>query len=234
MLRTKVTGPNFDDIISGSESEIAGFLTAAMRDTTEDVKVAFRDQVRAAGLGDRLASAVRGVTYPQSRNALEPTGWVYAQPSKDGRGAAAIIESYASGANIVARAGRRLLAIPTDDTPRKRQGNALAPAEVEAKFGRRLIFIDAKDKGFHTPSARKAGTIGYLVLKNLVIRKATGRWRNASPNERAGKTRNPRPLQAVIMFNLVRSVKKPKSVDLSAPAAIAEQRFEANLNDRWR
>ncbi|MFC3579126.1 DUF6441 family protein [Sphingomonas hylomeconis] len=234
VLTTKVTGPDLDKILSGTEREIAGFLTAAMRDTTNEVKEAFRAEVRAAGLGHRLANAVRGVAYPKVKNSLEPTGWIYAQPSKDGRGAAAIIESYATGATIVARAGRRLLALPTDDTPRKRQGDALSPDEVEAKFGRRLILIMANDRGFRSPSVRKTGTVAYLVLKGLVIRKSSGRWRNASDRERAGTTRNPRQLQSVIMFNLVRAVKKPKSVDLSGPAIIANTRFEANLNARWR
>ena len=235
MLRPSISGPDFDAICSGAEDEVAGFVTAAMGDTTEDVKEAFRDQVRAAGLGDRLPNAIRGVTYPNKsgRISLNPTGWIYAQPSKDGRGAAAIIESYSSGENIVPRAGKRWLAIPTDDCPRKRQGDALTPEEVEEKFGRRLMFIDPGDKGFKTPSMRHRG-IAYLVLKGLVIRKSTGRWRNASDNERAGKTRNPRPVQAVIMFTLVPSVKKPKSIDLSAPAAIAEARFVANLDARWR
>jgi hypothetical protein len=72
------------------------------------------------------------------------------------------------------------------------------------------------------------------VLKGLVIRKATGRWRNATDRERAGKTRNPRPVQSVIMFTLVRAVKKPKSIDLSVPADVATTRFETNLNARWR
>ena len=76
--------------------------------------------------------------------------------------------------------------------------------------------------------------VAFLVMKDLVVRKATGRWRKASDKERAGTTRNPRPLQAVIMFTLVHAVKKPKSVDLSAPAALAEQRFPANLEARWR
>jgi hypothetical protein len=234
VIRTKVSGPDFDKMIAGTEREIASILTAAMRDTTGDVKEAFRAQVRAAGLGDRLANAVRGVSYPKIRSSLQPAGWVYAQPSRAGRGAAAIIESYASGATIVPRAGKRLLALPTDDTPRKRQGDALTPDEVETKFGRRLILIMANDRGFRTPSARKNGVVAYLVLKGLVIRKSSGRWRNASERERAGKTRNPRQLQSVIMFNLVRAVKKPKSLDLSAPAELAEARFSYNLDARWR
>ena len=233
MLRTKVGRVDFDQVSAGLESEVAGFLTDAMRDTTDEVKDAFRAQVRAAGLGERLPNSIRGVTYPRSRNALEPTGWVYAQPSKDGRGAAAIIESYANGAMITPRAGKRWMAVPTDDCPRKRQGDALTPEEVERKFGRRLQFISPNDRGFKTPSQRHRG-VAYLVLKGLVIRKATGRWRNASERERTGRTRNPRPLQSVIMFTLVPRVKKPRLIDLAEPAALAEARFPANLDARWR
>lgn len=233
MLRSRVARVRADELGAGLEDEVAGFLTAAMRDTTEDVKNAFRDQVRRANLGERLPNAIRGVTYPRNRNALEPVGWIYAQPSRDGRGAAAIIESYANGAMIVPRAGKRWMAIPTDDAPRKRQGDALTPDEVERRFGRRLQFISPNDRGFRTPSTRHRG-VAYLVLKGLVIRKATGRWRNATEREREGRTRNPRPVQAVIMFTLVPHVKKPRTVDLSEPAALAESRFPANLDARWR
>lgn len=235
MLRTSIAGPKFDKIFAEAEEDVAGFMTGAMADTTNDVKEAFRAQVRAAGLGERLANAVRGVSYPNrlGKVSLDPTGWVYAQPSKDGRGAAAIIESYSTGASIVARAGKRFLAIPTDDVPMKRSGDALSPEEVEARYGRKLQFISPSDKGFKTPSQRHRG-VAYLVMKGLVIRKATGRWRNATDRERAGKTRNPRPVQAVIMFTLVRAVKKPKSIDLSAPAELANTRFESNLSARWK
>jgi hypothetical protein len=71
-------------------------------------------------------------------------------------------------------------------------------------------------------------------MKQLVIRKATGRWRNATQREQDGRTRNPRPVQNVIMFTLVPQVKKPKSIDLSVPQEIALQRFPANLDARWR
>lgn len=233
MLRPRLSSAGLDDVFSGAEAEVAGFVTAAMHDTTDEVKEAFRAQVRAAGLGDRLPNAIRGIVYPRSRDSLEPAGWIYAQPSRDGRGAAAIIDSYASGRTIVARAGKRWLAVPTDDCPRKRGGRAMTVEEVEAKFGRRLQFIDPADKGFKTPSVRKRG-VAYLVLKGLVVRKSSGAWRNATPNESAGKTRRPRPLQAVIMFTLVHQVKKPKSIDLAAPAALAETRFPANLDARWR
>jgi len=235
VIRTSFSTPDLDKAFDEAEGDVAGFMTAAMGDTVNDVKEAFRAQVRGAGLGERLANAVRGVTYPNrgGKKSLTPTGWVYAQPSKDGRGAAAIIESYATGAMIYRRGGAGFLAIPTDDVPRKRSGNALTPKEVEQRYGRDLQFISPGDKGFKTPSTRHRG-VGYLVLKGLVIRKATGRWRNASERERAGKTRNPRPVQSVIMFTLVRAVKKPKSVDLSAPEQIANTRFDQNLSARWK
>ncbi|MBD8548007.1 DUF6441 family protein [Sphingomonas sp. CFBP 8760] len=233
MIRTRVGAPDFDKITAGLESEVAGFFTSAMRDTTDEVKEAFRNQVRAAGLGERLPNSIRGITYPKTGNALEPAGWVYATPSKDGRGAAAIVESYATGAMITPRAGKRWLAVPTDDCPRKRQGDAMTPEEVEKKFGRRLVFISPNDRGFTTPSQRKGG-VAYLVIKQLVIRKATGRWRNATQREQEGRTRNPRPVQNVIMFTLVPQVKKPKSIDLTVPQEIAAQRFPANLDARWR
>jgi len=232
-MRTRIGTPDFDQLTAGLESDVAGFLTEAMRDTTREVTDAFRAQVRGAGLGERLPNAIRGVTYPKVGNALEPSGWVYAQPSKDGRGAAAIVESYASGAMITPRAGKRWLAVPTDDCPRKRQGDAMTPEEVEKKFGRRLVFISPNDRGFKTPSQRKRG-VAFLVIKQLVIRKATGRWRNASKREQEGRTRNPRPLQSVIMFTLVPQVKKPKSIDLSVPETVAAERFGANLDKRWR
>jgi hypothetical protein len=231
-MRTRIGTPNFDQLTAGLESDVAGFLTDAMRDTTREVTEAFRDQVRAAGLGERLPNAIRGVTYPKAGNALEPAGWVYAQPSKDGRGAAAIVESYASGAMITPRAGKRWLAVPTDDCPRKRQGDAMTPEEVEKKFGRRLVFISPNDRGFRTPSQRKGG-VAFLVIKQLVIRKATGRWRKPSQRELEGRTRNPRPLQSVIMFTLVPQVKKPKSIDMSVPE-LAAAGFGAHLDKHWR
>ncbi|MEX6874013.1 hypothetical protein AB2D09_34010, partial [Pseudomonas aeruginosa] len=74
MLRTSLTGPDFDKLFTEAEKDVAGFMTAAMADTTIDVKEAFRDQVRAAGLGERLANAVRGVSYPNrsGRVSLDP------------------------------------------------------------------------------------------------------------------------------------------------------------------
>ncbi len=233
MLRLGFGRTDLSKVTYGLEEDVARFMTAAMRDTVAEVKEAFRDQVRSAGLGDRLANAVRGNTFPDrpGRFSLEPAGEILARASKEGTSAAAIIESYASGATIVPRNGRRWLLVPTDDCPRKRQGAALTLAEVEARFGK-LQWVPANAR-FSTPSARGRASF-HLVTKSAVIRKSTQRWRKATPRELSGRTRNPRPVQTVIMFNAVHAVKKPKSVDLSVPAALAEARFPAHLDNHWR
>ena len=210
-MRLTIEPGGFRQAAQSKHNHIASAATGAMRDTTPDAKAELRAQIVDAGLGERLARTWTDKVFPKTGDSPEPAGYIQSRASE-------IIESYEKGSTIVATGGRRFLAIPSSDCPRHRQGNAFTPDEVEERFGKRLIFISASDGGFKTPSARKATAIGYLVLKGLVVRKATGRWRAASQRERAGNTRNPRPVQSVIMFTLVRSVKKPKLLDLEGPA----------------
>ena len=69
MLRTRVGAKDLDKVFAEAEADVAGFMTAAMSDTVTDVKEAFRAQVRTAGLGERLANAVRGVSYSRRGSA---------------------------------------------------------------------------------------------------------------------------------------------------------------------
>jgi hypothetical protein len=212
---------------------IAGHTADEMRSTTDDLKGVWRDRITGAGFSTRLANAIRGIGFPRHGGALSPAGIVYAQPAKNGRGAAAIVDSFIKGATIAPRNGR-FLWIPSEDCPRKRNGEAFSPEEVEGKFGRRLQVISPSDRGFHTPSVRR-GAVGFAVIKGLVTRKATGRWRDATANERAGKTRFPRPLQSVIMFYLVPRAKMPQRLDdFEGTAQDAMRGFEGRLAGRIR
>lgn len=177
----------------------------------QQLKQELRDETAQYGLGSRLAGTWQLRVY--GAGGKNPAALVYTKAAK-------IIDSYARGATIYPKSGHRFLAIPTDDAPRKRQGNAMSPDEVEARFGRSLVFIGPGDRGFRTPSIRKNG-VAFLVMNGLVTRKSTARWRGATANELAGKTRNPRPVQSVIMFILVPFVKKPKLFDLDRLAADA-------------
>ena len=180
-----------------------------------------RDQVRAAGFSERLAKTWRGTTYPSSGNSLNPAALVFSK-------APGIIDAYARGVTIVAKAGRRLLAIPTEHTPKKRNGRALSPLEVEARFGRRLRFVPAKG-GEGTKIAGKA--TAYLVLDNVVSRKSGTGFRNASARELGAKPGKAKPVQAVVMFDLVASVRVPKKLDLRATLDRAQAKLPQLLEE---
>lgn len=178
--------------------------TAAMREATTGLKEELRDQVEAAGLGPRLAKTWQGNTYPKSGTSLEPAGYVYSKAPK--------IVSFFNEGQVVKATRGRFLAIPTDDTPRKRGGRPLSVDEVETRYGRRLQFVSPGDGGFRTPSTRRGG-VAFLVMPGLVIRKSSQRWRNAGPLDK----KRGRATQSVIMFILVPEVAGQKKLDLEGP-----------------
>lgn len=128
--------------------------TMGMRETIAAAQQEMRDDVEAAGLGYKLAGAVRKEVYPNNGTvSLDPAGMVYAEGGKPGsRSAAAILGHYERGAPITPLGGA--LAIPTDKVPLEgRFGRRrLTPREVEAKFGRKL-----------QRARLKGGTIGLFL-----------------------------------------------------------------------
>lgn len=212
------------ELMAGTEADLAQILTAATTDGTEELKADWRDEIVRVGLGSRLANTIRGKTYPAAGVSLDPATWVWTKAPK-------IIDAYSTGVTIVPGKGR-FLCIPTLDVPRKRTGDALSPSEVEARFGRKLQFISPSDRGFWTPSITHGGT-AFLVLKNLVVRRATGRFRNATPRELKRGRAGERALSSVVMFILVPQVKVPKRIDLDAIADRATSRWPSLLDRRW-
>ncbi len=180
-------------------------LTLGMDIVEEGLKSELRDQVRGAGLGERLAKTWQGRRYPTGQESFDPSAYVWSKAPK-------LIDAYARGATIVPVNGAKFLAIPTDDVPKKRQGNRLTPAEVEQRFGKPLIFISPSDKGFHTSSFRHAG-VAFLVLKGLVVRRASSRYRNATARELEKGRQGLKSVNSVIMFVLVPSVRVTKRLD---------------------
>ncbi|UAK24186.1 DUF6441 family protein [Sphingomonas nostoxanthinifaciens] len=206
----------------------------AMRRAGEGMKDDLRDQMLAAGFSDRFSKTWQDKVYPSAGSSLTPAALVFSK-------APGIVDAYARGVTIIAKAGRRLLAIPTDDTPRKgsggqaRQPRAKTPREVEAQFGRRLRFVPAKSaQGSHARNGTTRGAVGYLLMDNLVARKETGRFRKASVRELAGTSRNKaRQVQAVVMFVLVASVRIPKKLDLQTVLDRAAATLPQLLAEEW-
>lgn len=222
-MKHSVSGrAEIDDLERGTEEFIARATTRAITEAGDLMKTAWRDQILRAGHGERLARTIRSAVYPRAASSVDAATLVWTK-------AADIIDSMSRGATITARNGGRFLAIPTEDVPKKRQGNALSPEEVEDRFGRRLQFISPGDKGFWTPSIRRNG-VAFLVLKGLRIRKASGRWRNATANE----VKRGKETSSVVMFILVPRVTVKKTLDREEIARLAELRYPDLLSKHWR
>lgn len=173
------------------------------------LKNVLRDDVSSAGLGDRLARTWQLKVY--RNNGRNPAALVYSKAPK-------IISAYARGATIVATGGRRLLALPTDNVPKKRQGQSLTPREVESRFGRKLRFVLANRA--QAAAAGGNNAFGFLMLDGVTASKSNGRLRAASARalEGAGRANQ---VKSVLMFTLERSVTVRQRIDLAARASEA-------------
>ncbi|WP_295205785.1 DUF6441 family protein [uncultured Brevundimonas sp.] len=220
---------SLDRLESGLEEEIAGFMTAAIRDGADELKEDWRDAILDAGLGQKLALTIRNEVYPRAQTSLDAAALIWTK-------APGIIESYGLGATIRPANGGRYLWIPTDEVPKKRNGRALDSREVEARFGRKLVVINPGHWRTKTTTTAIKRGVAYAGFDGLVVRKSSGRWRNATVNQMNKGHRSYRETtrQFVVMFTLVPLVKKKKLLDLDAIRAASEARFPNLLNKHWR
>jgi hypothetical protein len=179
---------------------IASGARAAAERHAARAKLAYRGAVRQAGLGDKVANAVRVEIYPKSasKHTHAPTVYVFTK-------APAIIYAFSSGVTIKHHDGL-WLAIPTENTPNRGRRKA-TPPEVEAIFnqdiltlpgrgGQMLGFIDAvkgKRKGFRRATNARTGKQSRkaeLVLMFVFVRQVTLRkrinWDGITADLRAG------------------------------------------------
>jgi hypothetical protein len=196
--------PNFAAIMSEVEGGIAAAATAAMRETTKPAVTALREQVKSNGLGQRLANTWRDRVYPEKRESMTPTGYIWSN-------APDIVDSFVRGATIRPVAGGKYLWIPTENVPRARgrvnrrgmniKGGAMSPEEVENMF--------------NTDFTIRPGRAGTLLAFIDVVRALNGRSVRKATSGRARQGRFAKP---VLMFVLRHTVRLPKLLDLKAPA----------------
>jgi hypothetical protein len=93
-------------------------------------KLEYRQDVRRAGLGDRLANTWRTQVYPTRGESWHPTVHVWSN-------APMLAAAHADGGTIVPRAGK-FLAIPTENVARK-GGRRRTPLDIESEFNQDLI-----------------------------------------------------------------------------------------------
>lgn len=222
-MRHRVAMTDTAALMAGTEADIQTVLTRAARDNTEATKEDWRDQIRRAGLGARLANTVRARTYPMIGESLDPATWVWTK-------APTIIDAYDRGATIRPVNGSRRLAIPTLDVP-KRGRRRLTPEEVETlydqdltiRIGRRgtlLAFVDAQ------------GGIAQWTRANQRLRQYGAGARGARAAYKPRPKRTGKPIWK-LMFILVPQVRVQKLLDTDAVAARASGRFPGLVDRHW-
>lgn len=168
------------------EAPLAQAITKAMREATNALKLALRDDVLSAGLGQRVANTWRDNTYPKSGGSLQPTGFIWSKAPR-------IAQFFDSGNPVVPLGGRRYLAIPTAEgralTGKRRR--RLTVPEIEARLGRPLIVIPGK-----------SGHL--LVLYDQSLNKAGRRKRGAARRD------------LVLLFTFVPTVAGQKRIDVQS------------------
>lgn len=201
-------------------ASIAGDLPAMMRSelksigdavafvvegSTEGMKQALRDDVRRAGLGNRLANSWRSKIYPNNAP-VETAGLVYSKAPK-------IIAAH-EGVTIRSKDGF-FIAIPTDSAPKKGVGGKrINPSNWPSLRYGPLRFVYRQGK----PSL--------LVADSL--RQSTGK-RGGFKKASASAQKTGRGLTSVVMFILVPQVKLKKKFDINATQDKWSRRFFERL-----
>lgn len=182
-MRYRYERPKYREAWAQHEDHLAAALTAAMGDATLGLKEELRDQVRGAGLGNRLANTWRGKTYPTGRNSLDPSSFVWTKAPK-------LIDAYWRGATIVPLGGRRYVAIPTARVPMKGRGKRMTPLDVEVSFNQDLI-LRPKPNG---------NILAFVDESTWRYSKSAGR---AVQRKRGSRGPAPKP-KLILMFTLTR------------------------------
>lgn len=209
------------DVIEG---EIADDVTQIMREETRDLTMDYRQQVRDAGMGNRLANTWRAEVYPKGGRSLNPAGYIWSN-------APAIIDAFARGAHIRPVNGAKWLWIPTRNVPARRRGGTyvssvkrsngtrMSPEEVELHFNAELQVVIEGSKG----------SAFIDVVSGL-----SGGYRRATAGRTQGRRgMAPRKQKAVLMFNLVRGVRMPRLFDLDGPAEKRAANVARRIQARW-
>ncbi|MET4683684.1 DUF6441 family protein [Brevundimonas faecalis] len=206
-----------DGLAAEIEKELARDVTASVREATNVLKTALRDETwRAFSMSNRLPLAWRGKVYPQGRDSVEAAGYVAV------RGSAAKIIETALQATVIRARGGRWLAVPTDAAGKQglragfegggghvnRRGarERVTPAGFERRTGLKLRFVP-----------EKGGRRAFLVVDGAMRNRATG---IAAPYRQRGRgSRLYGPAgHTIVVFTLVPQVTTRKRMDLDAIA----------------
>jgi hypothetical protein len=195
-------------ILKAQTDGVKKIVTDTVVEATTKLKEDLRAQVRAAGLGDRLAKSFQQQRYPKTGTSLEAAGVVFSKANK-------IHRAFIDGVTIKGKQGL-FLAIPTSACPKQIAGKRASPALFERYIGK-LRFV------------YRANAPSLLVAENQ--RANTGKrggYRRATEKQLASG----RGLATVVMFILVRQVRLRKLISLDVAERSATDFLARTLQSR--
>jgi hypothetical protein len=211
-----------DDLAKGlseAEGDAARSVTSAMREVTDGLKTELRADVVDAGLGQRLANAWRGKTYPEAGISLEAASFVWSKAPN-------IVDAFDRGVTIKSSRGF-WLAIPTLAAGVKGLSatggmKRITPGGWERRTGMRLRFVYRRGR----PSLLVADNA--RLSKKGLARPNLGRTRAGAQFTRL-KGRS-----TVVVFILVPQVTLQKRLDIASAARRWADRVPGLLASHWR
>ncbi|BCW88046.1 hypothetical protein sos41_11840 [Alphaproteobacteria bacterium SO-S41] len=220
-----MTGITFKTTMKGDFRAVSGAAgkasrmaaTGGMKATTRQLTLGVRAQVKAAGLGTKVANSVRDVVYPKSGTSLSPAGVVFSKAPQ-------ILRGFEDGSMIRAK-GRGFLTIPTKDCPYGRGGGHIKPKEAVKRF-KTFRFQRAAD-----------GTLLMMFevassQDGLGWKRAT-KQRNQNQRRRSGRLVKPRAAQWVAFYFLVPSARLRKKLNVDGVLRQIGARLNANIVAAW-
>ena len=204
------------DLSASLESEIAAAEKAVtllgVTRTGEALKAAWRAQVTGAGLGRRLANAIRANRYPRSGESISAASLVFSR-------AAEITDAFDRGVLIRSKHGL-WLAIPTAAAGTRGVGRAarITPLGWERRTGMRLRFVFRRGR----PSLLVADD-ARVNARGLAAAKRGRRRRDGMLTGAA----------TVVIFLLVPQVRLAKRLDLARDAERAHAALPGLIVANW-
>ena len=218
-MRFTIQRPDLSKALAETEKDIERAVTSGMRDAADGLKRDLREDVVAAGLGERLSRTWRGKTFPEVGESAEAAAYVWSRAPKivDAFDRGVVIRRNSSGNNW-----RGLfLAIPTaaaGKSGRSAVGSRerITPEGWQRRTGLKLRFV------------YRRGRPSLLVADDARI---NTRGLAARNRRKTGKT--PTNPASVIVFILVPQVALEKRLDVESAAKRHAARVPSLIARHW-
>ena len=163
--------PDLDKALAVTEKDIEHAVNSGMRDAADGLKQDLREDILAAGLGDRLSRTWRGKTFPEVGESAEAAACVWSRAPK-------IVDAFDRG--VVIRSARGLfLTIPTAAAGKGGRSavgsrEKITPEGWQQRTGLKLRFVYRRGRlSLTAADAARAATSG--LLAGLVVPSAVNR-----------------------------------------------------------